>query len=157
MSTQNPSDENYSQEKLARHYREELEEQITPQPQKIVLYGKSSPFPPPDDLLAYTEIDPDLPSRLVAFTEEEQNHRHEMERRLLEAQIEDDRSERRERRLGQYLGFGIGIAAILGACYCARVDQPFPASFLGGSGVVGLVAVFVTGRRTKNRKEEGTD
>jgi len=53
---------------------------------------------------------------------------------------------------GQYLGFLIGLSALLGAGFCAHFNQPIPASLIGVSGVVGLVSAFLkTSTRAKQQ------
>lgn len=44
-------------------------------------------LPRPDDLHAFGEIDPSFPERIFAHAEREQKHRHEMERRQLDAEV----------------------------------------------------------------------
>ncbi len=46
----------------------------------------------------------------------------------------------------QWLGFGIGLASLAAAIIALVLGHPATAGVIGGTTVVGLVAVFVTGR-----------
>ena len=55
-----------------------------------------------------------------------------------------------EARLGQWLGFGIGIAALGTSLAALFLGSPWVAGILGGATVVGLVSVFIVGRVRKS-------
>ena len=70
--------------------------------------------------------------------------------KLTDAEIVDMRQDRTERRTGQYLGFLIGVIAIIAGGITAAYGQPITGGLIGASGVIGLVAVFVFGRWEPN-------
>src|SRR5690606_18263089 len=69
----------------------------------VVLY--SGPVPHPAILERLGEIDPEFPRRVFDLVEQEQTHRHQVEKERLGAAVSDASAGRRERRLGQWLGF----------------------------------------------------
>lgn len=99
----------------------------------------SGPIPSPDVLARYNEIVPNAAERILVMAESDATHQREIEMAALNAQ-------RRERRLGQVFGFSIGIAALAVAALALMKGHAAAASVIGGTTVVGLVAVFVTGR-----------
>lgn len=107
------------------------------------------PLPDPDTLRAYGDIVSDLPERIVRMAEGEQFHRHEMEDCALSAQIDDLKQDRTEARLGQVLGFLIGLVAIIGGVTVAISGAQWGGSAISGIGVIGLVTAFIKGRQHK--------
>src|SRR5207245_2145334 len=61
-------------------------------------------------------------------------------------QTEDQKAYRRSELLGQIFGLLIGIGAIAGAVICAVKGAQIAASFIGTTGVTGLVTAFILGR-----------
>lgn len=115
----------------------------------------SSPFPPPQILEAYGKVSPDFPQRVIQVLEGEVKHRRSLERQRLKARVEDMQAARAERRLGQWLGFAIGTVALVVGGLTAVLGAQFPGAFIGGGGVVALVAVFVY-RRTAEQSEKAS-
>lgn len=52
-----------------------------------------------------------------------------------------------DRRRGQILAFGVALAALAAACFLGYQGLETAAATVGGGTVVGLVTVFITGRR----------
>lgn len=115
------------------------------------------PIPSPEILKGYGQIDPSFPSRIVKMAEEEQAHRHDMEKRSIEAQVDDLKQDRTEARLGQWLGLTIGLVAIIGGIVAALMDKQVTGSIIGGGGVIGLVAVFVMGRHNVKNTDASSE
>lgn len=107
----------------------------------------TGPLPPPAVLEQYNSILPDAADRIVSMAEKEQEHRHRMQEKLIDAQIFDEKQQRNERRLGQIFGLSIGVVSILAGSVTAVLASPIAGGFIGSAGVVGLVSVFVLGRR----------
>ncbi len=105
------------------------------------------PIPDPITLEQYNRILPDAANRIVSMAEKEQEHRHRMQEKLIDAQVNDTKQERDERRLGQIFGLSIGVVSILAGSITAILASPIAGGFIGSAGVVGLVSVFVLGRR----------
>jgi uncharacterized membrane protein len=109
----------------------------------------SGPLPPPAILEQYDKINPGLADRIVRMAETEADHRRQIEKRALDADIQIAGKEYTERRIGQFLGFGIGVAALFIGAYVATHGQPLAGGFIGTGGVVGLVTAFIYGRRAE--------
>ena len=107
------------------------------------------PLPPPTILKQYDEIAPGLADRIVRMAETEADHRRQIENRALNADIGLAEKEYTERRIGQFLGFGIGVAALVTGAYVATHGQPWAGGFIGTGGVIGLVTAFIYGRRAE--------
>ena len=105
------------------------------------------PIPPPQILDKYNQILPGAADRILKMAEKEQSHRHEMQEKLVESQASDFRQDRNEKRLGQIFGFAIGVVSIISGSVTAIQGAPWAGGFIGSAGVVGLVSVFVVGRR----------
>lgn len=115
------------------------------------------PIPPPEALEKYEKISPGFANRIVKMAEVEQEHRHKIEKEIIEAQKKDSQCEYQEARVGQFCGFIIGVIAIVGGVYTSVNGAPFAGGVIGFSGVGGLVATFVYGRKSvPNLKEDST-
>ena len=100
----------------------------------------SGPIPPAAELEHYEHIHPGLADRIVQMAEREQAHRHSFD-------AETMRRDFNEGRLGQIFALVIGVTAILVGGVCALNGANLTGSIIGGGGVIGLVSVFVYGRR----------
>jgi len=74
------------------------------------------------------------------MAEQDAQHQRDISLKALDAN-------RCEIRRGQFLGFGIGIIAIAASIVAMVLGYPTTAGILGGTTVVGLVTVFVIGRK----------
>ena len=90
----------------------------------------------------YEEILPGSADRILKMAENQSEHRQSLEKQRLSF------SNRAVRR-GQIFGLVIGIVAIVTGGYTALNGAPIPGGFIGTTGVVGLVAVFVIGSNRK--------
>jgi uncharacterized membrane protein len=106
----------------------------------------------------YEEARPGSAERLMVMAEKEQAHQHAMQEKLVNAQTNDLKQSRIERRIGQYFGFIIGMTAIIFGGYIVlqgkQVAQQVAGGFFGTTGVVGLVSVFLgrRGEASQNQK-----
>jgi uncharacterized membrane protein len=106
----------------------------------------SGPIPSADELARYNAIDPELVNRIVSLAEREATNRHKMESLALNANIGISDKQFSERRLGQRFGFGIGALGLISSVILAWIGAENTASIVGGSTVLGLVGIFVTGQ-----------
>ena len=111
----------------------------------------SGPIPPPAILQEYNRITPGLAERIVSMAEKEALHRHEIEHKALTADISDQNKMFSEARLGQICGFIIGLAAIIAGVYTATNGAQWPGGIIGGGGIIGLVSVFIYGRKQPHK------
>jgi len=102
------------------------------------------PLPDPVSFEKYNKILPGVADRIVIMAESEVSHRHYIEKKAVD-------SASRDGLLGLFFGFGIGIFTVGVGAYVVLQGQPFAGSFISGSGVAGLVGVFVYGSRTKSK------
>ncbi len=112
------------------------------------------PIPSPDALQRYESLLPGAAERIVSMAEKEQTHRHNCETQALQQEIENHQARNTEIRRGQWFGFLIGLSAILSGTLLAYTGHPWPGSFIGTGGVIGLVAVFVFGHRSSKAPEK---
>lgn len=114
---------------------------ISPQSQTVVAQSQAwkGPLPPPAALQGYENIVPGAAARILTMAENNNDF-------LIEMDKEGLRSEYTERRLGQIFGFIIALVALLGSIWLGANGQESTASIIGGSTVLGLVGIFVTGR-----------
>lgn len=77
------------------------------------------------------------------MAEQEAAKRHERSDRALEAEIEDIRATRRERRRGQYLGFLLACIALVVAGIAVYFDAPWVATIITGMSIGSLCLALV--------------
>ena len=111
----------------------------------------SSPLPPPDALKAYAEIGADYPDRIIALAENEALHRQECEKAEAQHQRQMQANAQAFASRRSWSGLCVGaLIAILGLVLSAWLinnDHDFAGTVLGSFDLVGLVTVFVIGRR----------
>lgn len=111
----------------------------SPQPELVVAQAvevHSGPLPSPADLKAYGEIGPDFPNRIVAMAESQIDHQQVMDRH---------RSWRSS--AGLVTGFFVAVLFLGVAAWLINDGHEVAGTVLGSFDLVGLVAVFVLGRR----------
>lgn len=145
------------------------ESNVAPQPRNSSLSPQISasvqftgPIPHPGILEQYNRILPSAADRIISMAEREEEHRHKMQEKLIDSQILDKKQERTEKRLGQIFGLTIGVVAILAGSATVVLNSSIAGEvaggFIGSSGVIGLVSVFVLGRREqKSAQLESSD
>lgn len=120
----------------------------------------SGPLPLPSHLAQYDKVVPGAADRIIALAERQSAHRQSIENRIVDADIADRQEERNERKRGQFLGFSIGTIAIIAGAIVAGKGYQIAGTFIGGGGVVGLVTVFVLGRKLPSEErhdDQGND
>lgn len=100
----------------------------------------SGPLPPPDVLDRYNQVTPDAANRIIAMAEQETGHRRDMERLIIS-------NEYKEARMGQICAVFIGSLTIIAGSVISVFGAPLAGVVIGGCGVIGLVSVFVLGRK----------
>ena len=130
-----------------------------PEKQTTFLAGRqqttiSGPIPSASEMERYHSIDPMLADRIVSLAEREADHRHRNDDAMLRANIEITNKQFLERRIGQFLGFGIAIAGLSCCIALAWMGYQTAASVVGGATVVGLVGIFVTGQVMAKKQDE---
>ena len=108
----------------------------------------SGPLPHPSLLKQYDEVHPGFAERIIAMAEKQAKHRQDLESRVIDSDI-------RNSRLGLHYGLIIGLCAVIGGSVCIILGHQIGGSIIGGTGLTGLVGVFVYGS-TQRRKERET-
>lgn len=99
---------------------EELEDS---EQREAIAAAFSGPLPPPGILHAYDEVVQKGAERIMSMAEDEQDHRHEIERRYLDLA-----------KWGQRFGFLIGFGALISGTYLIATGHSV-------SGLIALIAV----------------
>ena len=98
----------------------------------------SGPIPAASELQKYEGVLPGSADRILRMAEDESRHRIDWERTALDAGVADSRR-------GQYLGFSVCLALVVGAVVCAALNQQVIGAALVGASALGVVTAFVKG------------
>ncbi len=91
-------------------------------------------IPDPITLEQYNRVLPNAADRIVSMAEKEQEHRHRMQEKLINAQVTDTKQERNERKLGQIFGWSIGVISIIAGTITVNLGSPIAGGFIGQQG-----------------------
>jgi uncharacterized membrane protein len=104
----------------------------------------SGPLPPPAMLREYNEIVPGGAERIMARSEKEQAHRHEMQNKTVTGTINRDKR-------GQWMAYSITLLILLiAAVFAWRGDTVFSGALITID-LIGLASVFIMGRVVPKR------
>ena len=107
----------------------------------------SGPLPPARELQAYEAACPGLARQIADMAIREQTHRHELEKKEHQADIENVRqmisSENAQKTRGQYLAFGVVLLITIVSAIGFYLGHPVVAAWLEGSTLLSLVALFL--------------
>jgi uncharacterized membrane protein len=106
----------------------------------------SGPVPPPEVLAEYAKIHPSLVDRIFAMTESQSAHRKNLETQSLLLHSEAVAR-------STYAGLSVAIVGLGVAAFLGFLGHPTAAAIVGGADLVGLVSVFITGRRPPAKSE----
>lgn len=146
----NSSDDSVRPEDVASQTVERLEPYVLPEHRpkvemiveegvEAVVHHHSGPLPRAADLADYNQIDPSFAERIVRMAEREQQHRHAFPAEVLS---KDYAIKSRGQNYALILAFGI----ILFAAYLAWLGDTAMAGKVAIGTLVGIVAIFVSGR-----------
>lgn len=107
----------------------------------------SGPLPPPEILEGYNNILPDGAERILTMAENQSKHRMKLEDFAV-------RESFRQSATGQKYGLCLGILGLILAALLAILGHETVAGIFGSTTIVGLVAVFVIGKRGQQRDIE---
>ena len=124
----------------ARSENTSTNQEVTVQREEHVFSG---PLPAPETLRGYDEILPGTAERIIRMAEREQTNAHEAGLLAL-------RETAAGNARGQIFGGVVALAALGTAGFLGYLGHSIAAGIVGGTTVVGLVTVFVTGRRYPN-------
>nr|DAV21219.1 MAG TPA: putative membrane protein [Caudoviricetes sp.] len=115
--------------------------------QKLEIY--QGDLPHPKILEGYNQLYPDAAKKIIDNGIAETEHRRDMERRYLSANI-------RAHTLGQILGFIIAILIIVGGIYLILKGHQVSGSILSGVSALGVIGMF-TGNSSNDKKGKKED
>jgi len=107
----------------------------------------SGPIPLPETLGKYEAIIPGAAERILSMAEQAAEHRRDMEREQLAAAITESKREFNEARIGQACAFVLALAFLAAGTWLANGGHEWSGSLLGASGIAGIVAAFIQGRK----------
>jgi len=107
----------------------------------------SGPLPSPDSLANYNKIIPNGAERIMRMAENQSSHRLNIENIVVNGQV-------KQSGRGQMFGLIIAFIAIGSAVLLAMYGHDAVAGILGGTSVVGLVTIFVIGRKDQKQQLE---
>ncbi len=107
----------------------------------------SGPLPHPVVLKQYNDIVNGAAERIITMVEKQAQHRQELEKGVTESDMKNS-------RLGLHYGLIIGLAAVIGGTACIMTGHQIGGSIVGGTGLTGLVGVFVYGSRQRRKERE---
>ncbi|HQK41836.1 MAG TPA: DUF2335 domain-containing protein [bacterium] len=110
----------------------------------------SGPIPPPELLKGYNEVVKDGAERIVVMAEKQSNHRMQLEDHAIKEEL-------KQSRLGQVFGFILGIVGLVLAAILAILDHEAIAGIFGTTTILGLVTVFVLGKKAQKKDLEDKD
>lgn len=103
----------------------------------------SSPLPPPEILANYDKAQPGLINKIIETTETESNHRRELEKQKLLAEVNNLQRGDELIARAQVFAFVISIVALIGGCITAIFGAQIAGGIIGVSGLVGIITAFI--------------
>lgn len=97
------------------------------------------PLPPPEVLAHYNDVVQNGAERIMKMAENQTTHRMTLEKQAITSQLIQSKK-------GQIFGFILAVLLIGSSAYLAISDHEGLAKVLGWTTILGLVAIFVTGK-----------
>ena len=110
---------------------------------QLVSAEYSGPIPPPAHLDHYEAILPGAAERILTLAEGEAEHRREIEKGALAAEIMIATREKNQVAGGQWFAFIITLAFIFVGGFLVYAGNPVPGTLLSLTGLVGIVSAFL--------------
>lgn len=110
---------------------------------QTVIAQFSSPLPPPEILANYERAQPGLINKIIEMTEKESNHRRELEKQKLLAEIESLRGGDTLISRAQFFALVIAVLTIVGGCTTAILGSPIAGGIIGITGIAGIIGSFI--------------
>lgn len=101
----------------------------------------------------YSQIIEDGAERIMRMAEEEQKHRHQIEDKVIRAEIESDQQFQRLTTRAQWLAFIVCIFAFGCAVVVALSGSPVAGATLAGATLAAIVTSFLTSGDRKKHKD----
>ena len=104
----------------------------------------SGPIPPPNLLQAYENIVPGLADRIMKLTENQSNHRIQIESIVIP-------NREKQSTRGQIFAITIGLFGLACATFLIYTDHDTAGTIIGGTTLVSLVSAFLFGSRGQQK------
>ena len=104
------------------------------------------PLPHPSVLSEYNNVVENGAERIMKMAEIQSGHRIELEKHAIKEEL-------RQSSNGQIYGFVLAILGIISALILAMMGHDAVAGIFGTTTIVGLVAVFVIGKKKQNKED----
>jgi len=144
MSSRSKSNRRSKPSAPARNKPEDSRQVVT---QEMLVQQRSGPLPDAAELQNYEQVLPGAAERIVAMAEAQAEHRRAIEAKGADPAFADMAADRREARYGQWFGLIIGLTTVICGSVTAVLGAEVAGGVIGTTGVAGLVAVFVLGRK----------
>lgn len=138
-------------------YSPEVEETDTGYEERYLAVERShqGPIPCPEDLDYYSQVLPDAPDRILRMAEQNAQSLRDLTQLRLASQNAIESNRHKEVSAGQKTGLlAVGIMAIV-AIVALILKYPWVAGTICSTTIIGVAAVFVTGRNTQEHKNSG--
>lgn len=130
-----------SAKRMSKKQRAEIAKILTMR-QTTVTHAHSGPLPSPEDLKNYDLVNPGTAQKIVAMAENQQNHRIRIEAQVITEQLVQSAR-------GQHYALAVAMTMILASFIMVIKGHDTAGGWVGGTTLVGLVTVFITGRATQ--------
>ena len=114
----------------------------------------SGPMPHPDILRGYKELIPDAPERILQMAEQEQKHRIDVEKQMLEQNNKNILESAKANKRSQIIAFILAFILIASGVALTILGHAVVGGTIFGTTIVGVIAIFITGKSGKIIKKE---
>lgn len=114
---------------------------------KETTYQFSGPLPHPETLRLFNEAVPGSAERIIKMAEEQSAHRRELERKVIESDVERS-------KWGQLLGFTIAMTGLVVSAFVAVYGNAWAGTIIGVGTIASLVGVFMYGSSSREKERE---
>ena len=114
----------------------------------------SGPMPHPDILRGYKELISDAPERILKMAEQEQRHRIDVEKAMLEQNAKNIDEAAIANKRSQIFAFMLTLLLIIAGVALTVMGFAAVGLTIFGTTIIGVVTVFITGKFAKQPKSE---
>jgi len=111
-------------------------------------------LPTTEILAQYNNLGAEAAERIIALAEKEQEHRHKMQEKLVDARLLAQKQAKNERRLWQVFAFSLAVVSVVCGSIAAMLREPIAGEIISSVGVLGLVVVFVFSFREASEERQ---
>lgn len=131
---------------LLKNLSAEKKKQLASTVFMMQMRSHSGPLPSPDTFDGYERVLPGAAERILVMAEKQQDHRMDLEKKHLLEQLFQS-------KLGQIFGLIIAVVCISVGAFLVMNGHETAGIILFGSTLIGLVTIFVIGKKSQTEKE----